>query len=158
MSVKKIVFIVIIGIAIVFVLVRIIRNALTSEEAKIKKIISKIEKCIEKKQLNKGISYLSDDYLDDLNYDKESLRDAARSFFSYTRDISVSVRNLRVKVDKMKLRAAASFIAKIRAETIFGDFDAVEKEVGQDFFILHFRKEGGAWKIFRTELPRYLLE
>ncbi len=155
MSIKKIVVIVIIGIAIVFVLVRIIRNALTSEEAKIKKIISQLEKCIERKQVNKGISYISDEYFDDLGYDKESLREAARSFFSYTKNISISVRSLRVEVDKMKLRAAASFVAKVRAETIFGDFDSVEKHVGQDFFIIHFRKEGGAWKIFRTELPEY---
>ena len=153
MSKKQIIILVIIAIIALFFLVRIIKNAMTSEEAKIKKLIKECAADFEDKKFNKIFKRVTDDYTDEGKNTKKSLQADAKLIIAMASDIDVSIRDLRVVVSEDEEMAEAGFTARVRMDTKFGEVDALKE--GNDQIKLYLRKEGGEWMVYKSSLKKY---
>ena len=153
MTKKQIIVLIIVGLAALFFVVRIVRNALTSEEAKIKKLVKELAADFEDKKFKKIFKYVTEDYTDDGRNTKESLREDAKLILAMTTEIDVSIRDLRVVVSGDERTAEAGFSAKVRMTTKFGDIEPLRE--GNDQITLFLRREDGRWMAYRSTLRKY---
>ncbi len=153
MSKKQIIVLIIIGIIALFFVVRIVRNALTSEEAKIKKLIKELAIDFEDKKFKKIFKYVAEDYTDDGDNTKASLREDAKLILAVTNEIDVSIRDLRVVLSQDEKTAEAGFTAKVRMTTKFGDIEPLRQ--GNEQIKLFMRKENGKWMVYKSTLRKY---
>jgi hypothetical protein len=152
-SKKQIIVLVIIGIVALFFVVRIIKNALTSEEAKIKKLIKELAVDFEDKKFKNIFKHVTEDYADDGRNTKDSLKADAKLILAMATDIDVSIRDLRVVVSEDERTAEAGFSARVRMTTKFGDIEPLRGDNEQ--IALFLRKEDGRWMTYRSTLRRY---
>ena len=153
MSKKQIVALVVIAAIAAFFIGRMIRNALTSEEAKIKKLIKQLAADFEDKKLDNVFEYITDDYTDDGNHTKEQLQKDARTLLPLIAKIDVSIRDLRVVVAEDEQTAEAGFAVKVLITTRVGDVEPFEE--GNDQVRINFRREDGRWMICGSSLRTY---
>ena len=155
MSKKQIIVIILIAAIAVFFVVRIVRNALTSEETKIKKLIRELAADFEDKKFKKIFEYVTEDYTDDGGNTKEKLKEDAKLVIAVTKEIDVTIRNLRVVVSADKKTAKAGFTAKVRMSTKFGDIEPLKETAAGEQLIFYLRREGGKWMLYKSNLRKY---
>jgi len=149
MSKKQIAVLILIAAIAVFFVVRIIRNAMTSEEAKIKKLIKELAEDFEQKKFKKIFDHITDDYKDEGGNTKESLKEDAKLVLAFVNEIKVSISDLRVVVSSDKKNAEARFSAKVYLQAKFGDQNINEP------MIFHLRRESGEWMLYKSNLQQY---
>lgn len=149
MSKKQIVLLLIIAAIAAFFVFRIIRNAMTSEEAKIKKLIKELAQDFEQKKFKKIFEHITEDYKDDGGHTKNTLQTYSTTALAFVNEIKVSISDLRVVVSPDKKKAEAGFTAKVSLQTKFGD------ERFDEPVIFYFRRENGEWMLYRSNLRRH---
>jgi ketosteroid isomerase-like protein len=127
----------------------LVRERVTSEEARIRALISDIKQAFEQEKLKKCMAVVADDYSDDfVSHSKADLEDTLRFLFQIAHRIDVDLDDITIRVRGDE--ADIVFTATANAETTFGDV-SLNREVGHTRFILALRKEHGRWKVFRAE-------
>jgi len=149
MSKKQIVVLILIVAVALFFAIRIIRNALTSEETKIKKLIKELAGEFEQKKFTKIFNHITDDYKDDGGNTKESLKEDAKLVLAFVYEIKVSISDLRIIVSKDKKSAEAGFFANVFVKTKFKD-ETIPQQM-----IFYLRREGGEWMLYKSNLEQY---
>ena len=141
--------IVLLVVATGFGIFLLVRQNVTSEEARIRRVIRDIERAFEQKKLKKCMAVVADDYTDNFWHgSKAQLEDNLRSLFQVSH-------TLRVRLDEITIRirgdsADVALTVTGDAQTTLGDF-YLEREVGHTRFVLALRKERGRWKVYRAE-------
>ena len=137
----------------VFLGIRIIRNAMTSDEAKIKKLIKKLTGDFEEKRFKDVFESIAEDYTDAGKHSKEDLQKQANMLIPLLRKAEVSISDLRVAVSDDRTIAEASFNAKVNVVTTLGSSkDALTDVTGTNGVKLWLRKERGKWLIYESNL------
>lgn len=149
MSKKQIVLIVIIVAIAAFFFVRIIRNAMTSEEAKIKKLIKELAQDFEQKKFKNIFEHITEDYKDDGGHTKKTLQEYAAATLAFVNEIKVTISDLRVVVSPDRKKAESGFTAKVNLQTKFGD------ERFDEPVIFYLRWENGGWMLYKSNLRRH---
>ncbi|GAG10832.1 unnamed protein product, partial [marine sediment metagenome] len=124
-----------------------------SEEGKIKRIISRGEKAIERRDLATCISFISAQYLDSFGNDRRSLIFLGEKIFKQYQDIFIHIESLSVEL-KGGL-AEVKFIARVMVSRPGETGKCLSVEKGSERFMVTFRKEEGKWKVYRAEIPEY---
>ena len=149
MSKKQIAVLIIIAAVAVFFAVRIIRNAMTSEEAKIKKMINEFAEEFEQKKFSNIFDHITEDYTDKGGNTKKSLKESAKLIVVYVSEINISISDLRVVVSRDRKTAEAGFMAKAHFLTKFRDENIDEP------IIFSLRRENGKWMLYKSNLGQY---
>jgi len=131
-----------------------LKDFFMSEEGKVKRVISKGERAIEKKDIVGSISFISPEYLDSLGNDRRNLIFLAEKLFQEYQDIFIHIESLSVEVNQEEL-AKVKFIAKVMVSKQGKTKEDLSIEKGSERFLVTFRKEAGKWKVFRAEIPEY---
>lgn len=111
------------------------------EAGRLKKAISKCKSLAEKEDILGLAGYISPDYHDELENDKRSLLVIARTLFSEYRNISISIDELKVKIEKensVTYLQATVYWQENTSKEIF--YDRVKAEA-------KFKKEQGCWRL-----------
>lgn len=128
------------AICVLFV-AHLIATMLEGEAARLKKTIYKCKSLAEKEDILGLAAYLSPDYHDELGNDKRSLLVIARTLFSEYRNISISIEELKVKIEKENsatyLQATVYWQGQASKEIFY---DRVKAEA-------KFKKEQGRWRL-----------
>ena len=156
MTKKRIIALALVAAVALFFLVRIIRNALTSEEAKIKKLIRELASDFEEKKIKRIFKHISEDYTDEGDNTKDRLREYAGALFRITNEADVSIRDLIVVVAEDEKTAEAGFVAKVHLVTILVEStDALTDGIGDNKVRLYLRKENGDWVVYKSNFKRF---
>jgi hypothetical protein len=149
MSKKQIAILILIMAVAAFFIIRIIKNAMVSEEAKIKKLIKELAEDFEQKKFKKVFEHIAEDYKDDGEHTKKILQEYAATTLILVSEIKVSISNLLVVVSPDKKHAEAGFTAKVYLQTKLGD------ENFEEPIIFYLRRESGEWMLYESNLKRY---
>ena len=122
----------------------VVQNIWTSEESRVKKVISSIEKAVERKDVAGGMWHIAGDYSDDLGMDYQGVAFFLKNIFETANNLSVDIKDL--KIDVKGDRSGVSFVAYIHAA------GTSQNEAGTSRFNVSLRKEGSVWKVYRAEL------
>jgi hypothetical protein len=138
---KKIIFVVFILFIISIVLVPKLTRIFEGEKGKLKRIIYSAKSATEKENLLKCSSYVSFNYSDSYGNDRASLLFIAKNIFNDYDNITLSIRDLEIKVQNQD--AIAEFevvcVAK-RCDTSEVEYDIINVKV-------IFKKETEDWKV-----------
>ena len=138
-----------------------LKGAFLSEQGKIKRIVSKGERAIEKKDIIGAIRFVSPEYSDSFGNDRRSLMFLAERAFNEYQNIFLHIQSLTVElcrqkeIEKENNLAEVKFIAKIMVSKTEGEKKELFIEKGSERFLVIFRKEDGKWKVFQAEIPEY---
>jgi len=129
-----------------------IKNMFMIEEAKVKRVISKGERAVERKDIIRCAFFVSPDYLDSFGNDNRSLIYLADKIFREHEDIFIHIESLNIEIKNDF--AEVKFVAKIVLTR--GEKERkLSVEKGSERFKLTFRKEESKWKLFRANIPEY---
>jgi ketosteroid isomerase-like protein len=146
---SRIAGLVLLAVAAGFGIYLLVRQNVTSEEARVRRLIRNMERAFEEERLKRCMAVVADDYSDNFwNSSKAQLEDNLRYLFQASH-------TLRLRLDEITIRirgneADVALTATADAQTTFGDF-SLDAEVGHSRFVLALRKEHGRWKVYRAE-------
>jgi ketosteroid isomerase-like protein len=127
----------------------LVRQNVTSEEARVRKLVRDIERAFEKEKLKRSMAVVADDYSDNIGHrSKAELEDNLRYLFQVSHTLRVRLEELTIRIRGDE--ADVGFTVTAEAQTTFGDF-SLNDEVGHTRFVLALRKERGRWKVYRAE-------
>ncbi len=130
----------------------------SSDEKRIKKVISQAEKAVEKKNLPQMMKCLSPRYTDDFGHNYATLQRNLKQLFEYTGPIKVAVDYLDIEVDIEKRSAIAYFLAKVTSRVAGQKIDLVKEFCGSDRFVARLQKINGQWKIRSVKTLEYTFD
>jgi hypothetical protein len=135
----------------------IIRNRLQTEETKVRKVLSFVERAIERKNIPVCLLHISSGYSDDFGNSHGMLTYLLRQVFGMYRSIDVGIRDLRIDVNADS--ATASFVGSaVATVSKGGEKENLTGYLGTDGFIVTFNKEDGKWRIKRVGKIEYTFE
>ncbi len=123
----------------------LVRQNVTSEEARIRKLIREIERAFEDQTVKRCLAVAADDYSDNLGHrSKDDLKDTLRLLFLSVRDIDVAIDevSIRIRGDEADVSMTISASA---------DGMSLTDMAGYTRYVLAARKENGRWKVLRVE-------
>ncbi len=122
----------------------VVQNIWTSEESRVKKVISSIERAVERKDVAGCMWHIAGDYSDDLGMDYQGVAFFLKNIFETANNLSVHIKDMRMDVKGRETQV--SFVADIR---VAGRY---ENEAGTSRFNVSLRKDANMWKVYRVEL------
>lgn len=127
-----------------------------SPEDEIRGLIQRASQVIERRNLPKSLSFLSDKYQDDMGFDYSSLAYLASQVFRTYPEISVSskILSLSVKQDQAEVDLMAEVMGRIPPDDPEDLFAWRES----NRFLVFFQKEKEGWKVVGTKKPLPELE
>ncbi len=127
----------------------LVRQNVTSEEARIRRLIREIEQAFEQRKLKRCLGVVADDYSDNFAAgSKAELEQTLRLLFQSSKKIRVSLDDITIRIRGDE--ADITLIATGVAETTFGTF-SLHREAGYTRYVLAIRKDRGRWKVFRAD-------
>jgi len=127
----------------------LIKQHVTSEEARIRKLIDDIEQAFEKKKLKACLAVVADDYSDNVMHNsKADLEDNLRALFAFGSDLRVRLEDPAIRVDGDHATVALTITGSATVTTE-GDI-RFEEETHFTRFELLLRKEHGRWRVYRA--------
>ncbi|MBN1919081.1 MAG: hypothetical protein JW889_14340 [Verrucomicrobia bacterium] len=149
MSIRKIApiafLVVLVGIAAYL----LIKERVTSEEARIRALIVDIERAVEKKKLSKCLGVVADNYTDNFGQEsKAKLEKRLHELFQMARKIDVTVEDVSIDIRGDEADIAMTVIAS--AELYYLGHFSLNNEVEHTRFELLARKDHGHWKVVRA--------
>ncbi|MCK4649207.1 hypothetical protein KAT51_06765, partial [bacterium] len=111
-------------------------NYFTSEERRLKIIIVKGKKTIERKSLEECMRYISQDYSDEYKQTYQSIKEDIREAFKKYDEINIWIRKKEIILKENKAEVNLGIILSVESPEI----GSVK---GQEKFTLYFRKENG---------------
>lgn len=138
---------VVVGFKLIFV---------SSPEDEIRRLIRDVSKAVEHHNLPKSLSYVSSDYKDDLDLDKQTLTYIASQIFQAYPKLTVSSKIVSIVVQKDEAQAdvIAEFLGTLPPQNP-EDLLALRQS---HRFLTTFRKERKEWKVVETKKPSQNLE
>jgi len=115
----------------------------TSEERRLKIIITKGKEAIEREDLGKCMRYISQDYSDEYGQSYQSIKEDAKEAFEKYDEINIWIRKREIILKNDKAEINLGIIAS--AESL-----QTGSIKGQEKFTLYFRKENGHWRIIKV--------
>ncbi len=128
----------------------IVRQKLSGEEGRIRKLMAQVEKNFESQKLSKCLAVATDDYSDNIGHDtKAELEDDLRLLFQTSRSVRVKLQDVEIEVRGNEADVALTATAK--AENVFLGDVSLHRVVGHTRYVVTVRKERGRWKVLRAE-------
>jgi hypothetical protein len=126
----------------------LIKQRVTSEEARIRSLMGDIEQAFESRKLGKCLAVAADDYKDNFGHNtKDELESDLRLLFQFASDVDVRLEDVDINIRGNE--ADIALTATATAQTKFGDL-SLNHEVGHTRFELLIRKDRGRWKVVRA--------
>jgi len=144
-TVSSVAFLVAVAALAVYLLVK---QHVTGEEARIRKLIGDMQQAFENKKLSKCLAVVADNYSDNFGHgSKEELETDLRALFHPAHELHVRIEDPDIRVEGD--RATVALTVTGTANTILGDF-RFQDVVKYTRFELLLRKERGRWKVYRA--------
>jgi hypothetical protein len=124
-----------------------------TEQTKVKKIITDVQRAVEEKDIRTILGHLSRTYRDPQGYDYNGIKGLLLSYFFRHQKISVYLTNLDVTADAISARA--TFQAVLSASDKTGSAaDILPEALGIYAFNVVFSKESKEWKVVSSAWER----
>lgn len=124
-----------------------------SEQDKVRKVITTLQKATEEKDIRKIINSLSKTYSDPQGNNYESIKGLVLAYFYQYPKISMYIPNLDVSVEDASAKAV--FQAVLTGRGTSGSAPAVLPEsLGMYAFDVSLKKESGEWKVVSAKWER----
>lgn len=124
-----------------------------TEQDKVTKVISTIQKAVEEKDVKKVITGLSKTYRDPQGFDYDSIKGVLLGYFFRHQKISVYITGLEVSIEDTRARAV--FQAVLTGGNTAGSAAGLLPEaLGVYAFEVSLRKESGEWKVVAAKWER----
>ena len=124
-----------------------------TEEDKVKKVITVIQKAAEEKEVKKIIASLSKTYRDPQGFDYDSIKGVLLGYFFRHQKISVYITGLEVIVEDATARAAFQAVLS-GGNTAGSAADLLPEALGMYVFEVSLRKESEEWKVSSAKWER----
>ncbi len=118
-------------------------NYFTSEERKLKIIITKGKEAIEREDLETCMRYISQDYSDEYNQTYQSIKEDTREAFKKYDEINIWIRKREIILKENEAEVNLGIILSVEGP----ETGSIK---GQEKFTLYFRKENGRWRIIKA--------
>lgn len=118
-------------------------NYLTSEERRLKIIINRGKKAIEREDLGKCMRYISQDYSDEYDQTYRSIKEDTREALKKYDEINIWIRKREIILKGNKAEVNLVIILSVESP----ETGLIK---GQEKLTLYFRKENGCWRIIKV--------
>ena len=117
-----------------------------TEQEKVKKVITDIQKAAEEKDVKKIINNLSENYSDPQGFNYETIKRPLLGYFLIYPKISVYINNLRISIENASAKAV--FRTVLTSSNKSGSpADLIPQSLGMYDFSVLLKKESNDWKV-----------
>ena len=135
--------------------VRVWKNATTTEEDRIVRVVKEGERAIEHKDIAGFAGYISPDYSDEFELDKRTVILVLQRIFKEHDKIFIHVQDLKVNIAESNGTAEVKFLATVLVSHGGSAQTKPLAEKGKDRFLLTFKKEDNKWKVVSMQQVEY---